>query len=151
MTHSQDTRISTLEDARALGLTDAVQTPLGIVLATVPATVSHDVPVVAFNAHVDTSPETTGAGVRPQVVRNYPGGDLPLPAAPDKVIRVAENPELAGLVGRTLITTDGTRGPVFPAPMLEAAWATNCSRPMLSTNRPKVTPSACAPNSNPWT
>ena len=96
------------DELLALGLVDALQTPMGIVLATLPSTVSHDVPVVAWNAHVDTSPETTGAGVQPQVVRNYRGGDLPLPAAADKVIRVAENPELAKLVGRTLITTDGT-------------------------------------------
>src|SRR5262249_17312861 len=52
--------------------------------------------------------ETTGANVRPQVVRNYAGGDLVLPGNPSAVIRVAENPQLRDLVGRTLITTDGT-------------------------------------------
>ena len=36
-------------------------------------------PVVAFNAHVDTSPETTGKNVKPQVIRNYAGGDIVLP------------------------------------------------------------------------
>jgi tripeptide aminopeptidase len=57
---------------------------------------------------MDTSPETTGAGVRPQVIENYPGGDIVLPGDPSRVIRTAENPELDRLVGRTLITTDGT-------------------------------------------
>ena len=66
------------------------------------------VPVVAFNAHLDTSPETSGAHVRPQVVRDYPGGDLVLPGDPAKVIRVADNPELEDLRGCTLITSDGT-------------------------------------------
>ena len=61
-----------------------------------------------FNAHVDTSPETTGAGVKPQVVRSYDGRDLVLPGDPTKVIRVADNPELRSLVGQTIITTDGT-------------------------------------------
>src|SRR5207245_379570 len=40
--------------------------------------------------------------------RNYPGGDIVLPKDPTKVIRVSENPELSGLVGKTIITTDGT-------------------------------------------
>lgn len=57
---------------------------------------------------MDTSPETSGANVQPQVLRNYPGGDLVLPGNPSRVIRVADNPELERLVGRTLITTDGT-------------------------------------------
>jgi tripeptide aminopeptidase len=64
--------------------------------------------VVALNAHVDTSPETTGKDVRPQVVRDYAGGDLALPGRKDAVIRVADNPELASLLGATLVTSDGT-------------------------------------------
>ncbi len=63
---------------------------------------------MAFNSHVDTSPETTGKNVQPQVIRNYAGGDINLPAAPNKVIRVSENPELSNMLGHTLVTTDGT-------------------------------------------
>jgi tripeptide aminopeptidase len=95
------------DELLAMGLADAVQTDKGIVLATLRGNVE-GVPVVAFNAHVDTSPETTGEGVRPQVVRHYDGGDLPLPGNPQAVIRVAANEELRGLVGCTIITTDGT-------------------------------------------
>ena len=80
----------------------------GIVLATVPATGEGRPPVIAFCAHLDTSPETTGAGVKPQVIDNYAGGDIVLPGDPSRVIRVADNPELEPLRGRTLITTDGT-------------------------------------------
>ena len=73
-----------------------------------PATIDRPAPVVAFNAHVDTSPETTGKNVQPQVIRNYGGGDIALPGDQTKVIRVADNPELKDLLGETLITTDGT-------------------------------------------
>lgn len=95
------------DELRAFGLADARQDDHGLVFATVPATVP-DAPTIAFNAHVDTSPETSGKGVDPQVIRNYPGGDIVLPKDPSKVIRVADSPELAALAGKTIITTDGT-------------------------------------------
>jgi tripeptide aminopeptidase len=95
------------DELRAMGLSDVRHTERGLVLATVPATVSGPLPVVALNSHLDTSPETSGRGVRPQVIRNYMGGDIRLPAVQDRVIRVAENPELAQLVGYTLVTSDG--------------------------------------------
>ena len=59
-------------------------------------------------SHLDTSPETSGAGIRPQVIENYAGGDIVLPGDTSRVIRVADNPELESLRGRTLITSDGT-------------------------------------------
>lgn len=96
------------QELLALGLADASQSDKGIVTATIPANVEGPAPVVALNAHVDTSPETTGANVRPQVVRNYAGGDLKLPGNPLAVIRVADNLELETLHGCTLVTTDGT-------------------------------------------
>jgi len=96
-----------LEELRAMGLPDAEQDAHGLVWATLPSNLAA-APTIAWNAHLDTSPETTGAGVQPQVIRQYPGGDIVLPGDPAKIIRVAENPELNGLVGKTLITTDGT-------------------------------------------
>ncbi|MBW3599709.1 MAG: peptidase T [Planctomycetes bacterium] len=95
-------------ELRAMGVADAKQDEHGIVTGTVPATIDRMAPVVAFNAHLDTSPETSGEGVKPQVIRNYPGGDITLPGDPSKVIRAKESPELNDLRGRTLITTDGT-------------------------------------------
>jgi tripeptide aminopeptidase len=95
------------EELQALGLA-AEQDKFGIVIATVPATIKEQTPVVAFNSHIDTSPETTGKNIQPQVIRNYAGGDIKLPAAPNKVIRVSENPELNNMLGQTLVTTDGT-------------------------------------------
>jgi len=95
------------DELRALGL-NAEQDKFGIVIATIPATIKEKTPVVAFNSHVDTSPETTGKNIQPQVIRNYAGGDIKLPAAPNKIIRISENPELNNMLGHTLVTTDGT-------------------------------------------
>lgn len=97
-----------VDELKAIGIDDAQQDEHGLVWATVPATVDRDAPVVAFNSHLDTSPETTGKDVDPQVIENYAGGDIVLPQDTSQVIRVAENPELEQLIGATLITTDGT-------------------------------------------
>jgi tripeptide aminopeptidase len=94
-------------ELRALGLADAAQDEHGIVMATVPATVA-GAPTIAWIAHVDTSPETSGRNVRPIVHAGYDGKDVVLPGDPTKVLRVADNPELARLKGKTIITTDGT-------------------------------------------
>jgi len=95
------------DELRALGLADARQDEHGLVFATVPGNVP-GAPTIAFNAHLDTNPENSGKDVNPQVIRSYPGGDITLPKDPTKVIRVADNPELAALVGKTIVTTDGT-------------------------------------------
>src|SRR5207248_6020214 len=95
------------DELLALGLADACQNEFGLVFATVPGNVP-GAPTIAFNSHVDTSPETSGKNVNPQVVRGYQGGDIVLPKDPTKVIRVAENPELNARVDKTLVTTDGT-------------------------------------------
>jgi tripeptide aminopeptidase len=95
-------------ELRELGLADAVQDNFGIVTATVPATTKRTVPVIAWFAHMDTSPETTGKNVNPIVHRNYAGDDIILPADPSKMLRPAEFPELKAVIGKTVITTDGT-------------------------------------------
>lgn len=63
---------------------------------------------VGWIAHVDTSPEASGASVKPQIVRAYDGRDLQLPGDPSQVLRPSENPALAAHLGHDLITTDGT-------------------------------------------
>jgi tripeptide aminopeptidase len=97
-----------IEELQALGLDDAAQDSFGIVLATIPPTSGRPAPTIAWNAHVDTSPETSGNGVKPIVHRDYDGRDLILPGDRSKVLRVADNPDLARLKGKTIITTDGT-------------------------------------------
>jgi len=95
------------DELKAMGCVDARVTEFGLVHATVPGTVV-GAPTIALNAHVDTSPEFSGKNVKPQVHRNYAGGDIVLPGDPSRVIRVSEAPELAELVGKTIVTTDGT-------------------------------------------
>ncbi len=96
------------DECRDLGLTDVSLNEQGIVLATIPATVPHTAPTIAWLAHVDTSPEFSGTNVKPIVHRNYDGNDIVLPGDPNQVIRVDENVALRGLIGGTIITTDGT-------------------------------------------
>lgn len=96
-----------VEQLEEMGAADVSQDQHGIVMATIPGNID-GVPVVAFNAHFDTSPETPADDVKPQVIENYTGGDIPLNGDPSKVIQVASCNELEGLIGKTLITTDGT-------------------------------------------
>jgi tripeptide aminopeptidase len=95
-------------ELKALGLADAHLDQHGYVYATIPANTDKKVPVICFCSHMDTSPDCTGANVKPQIVKSYRGGDIELPGDPSQVIRVAEHPELANQVGNDIITTDGT-------------------------------------------
>lgn len=91
-----------------MGLKDACQTKHALVLATIPTNQQNPSPTTAWIAHMDTSPETSGKNVRPQVWNNYNGKDINLPGDPSKSILVSENPELKDLLGKTIITSDGT-------------------------------------------
>src|SRR5207253_1496640 len=97
-----------VNELQSLGLKDAAQDSHGIVLATIPPTMARTAPPIAWIAHLDTSPETSGHNVKPIVHRSYDGSDVVLPGDPSKILRAAENPELARLKGNTIITTDGT-------------------------------------------
>lgn len=96
-----------LEEMIALGLSDVEIDPYGYVTGTLPATpgLEHK-PVIGFIAHVDTSPDLSGAGVRPHILENYDGGDIRL--NDEVTMRVDDFPELSYFKGHTLITTDGT-------------------------------------------
>ena len=96
-------------ELRALGLADAAIDAHGYVTATIPATTSKTgVPTIGFIAHVDTSPEMSGAGVRPILHRAYDGRDLVLPDAPGVVLREADAPYLAECHGHDIVTASGT-------------------------------------------
>jgi tripeptide aminopeptidase len=92
------------QELKELGLADAEIDEHGYVFATVPGSAG---PTVGLIAHVDTSPDESGAGVAPQVVRGYDGGDLQLPGDPRQVIRPGESTVLADKVGHDIVTTDG--------------------------------------------
>ena len=95
-------------ELKSMGLTDAHLDEYGYVYATIPATTPKKVPVICFCSHMDTSPDCTGKNVKPQIVKNYHGGDIVLPADPSQVIRPADHPALNGQIGNDIITTDGT-------------------------------------------
>jgi tripeptide aminopeptidase len=95
-------------ELRDIGLPDAHLDEHGYVYATLPATTDKRVPVICFCSHMDTSPDCSGANVRPRMVRNYQGGDIVLEADPSQVIRFKEHPALANQIGHDIITTDGT-------------------------------------------
>ena len=95
-------------ELKEIGLADAHLDEHGYVYATIPANTTKKVPVICFCSHMDTSPDCTGANVKPQIVKNYRGGDIILPADPSQVIRAAEHPALRDQIGHDIITTDGT-------------------------------------------
>ncbi|WP_370691843.1 peptidase T [Bradyrhizobium sp.] len=95
-------------ELQAMGLADAHLDAHGYVYATIPATTDKRVPVICFCSHMDTSPDCTGKDVKPQIVKNYRGGDIVLPADPTQVIRAADHPALKDQIGNDIITTDGT-------------------------------------------
>jgi tripeptide aminopeptidase len=98
-----------LDELRAIGLADATIDEWGYVMATIPSTTRKTgVPVVGFLAHVDTSPEMPGAGVKPIVHADYQGQDLVLPDDPTAVLRFADNPALAEQIGHAIVTASGT-------------------------------------------
>lgn len=98
-----------VDELQAIGLADAAIDEHGYVTATIPATTKKaGVPVVGFIAHVDTSPEMSGAGVKPIVHRGYGGNDLVLPDDPTAVIRVADVPYLRERIGDDIVTASGT-------------------------------------------
>lgn len=96
------------QECRDLNLTDITLDQFGIVMATIPATTKTAAPTIAWLAHVDTSPETNGTNVNPVIWKDYQGQDLTLPGDPTRVLKVAENPSLLKVIGKTVITTDGT-------------------------------------------
>lgn len=97
-----------VEELKEIGAQDVRLTDYGAVLATIPATVKGDAPVIALLAHVDTSPAYSGAGVKPLVHRNYQGGDIPLPDDPEQVLTYENSPYLKERIGDDIVTASGT-------------------------------------------
>jgi tripeptide aminopeptidase len=96
------------DELHSLGLLDAAIDEYGYVTATIPATTRKSVPTIGFIAHVDTSPELTGANVKPIVHRKYDGRDLVLPDDSTAILRVSECAPLAERIGDDIVTASGT-------------------------------------------
>ena len=98
-----------VQELKDLGLKDAVRHPEGVVMATLPATTKKaKVPVIGFIAHVDTSPEESGANVKPIVHSQWQGADIVLPDDPSIVLRPSQIPNLRAQIGNDIVTASGT-------------------------------------------
>ncbi len=97
-----------VRELEELGLYEVTLDKNGYVMATLPANSEKELPVVAFIAHMDTSPDMTGKNVKPQIVENYNGGEILLNKTDNIILSPDDFPELKNYTGQTLITTDGT-------------------------------------------
>jgi tripeptide aminopeptidase len=97
-----------VDELKELGISDAHLDEYGYVYATVPSNTIKKVPVICFCSHVDTSPDSSGANVKPILHRQYNGEDIVLPDDPSQVITVQEHPYLKEKIGDDIITASGT-------------------------------------------
>jgi tripeptide aminopeptidase len=98
-----------VDELLSIGISDAHLDEHGYVYATIPSnTPKNNVPVICICAHMDTAPDFSGTNVKPQIVRNYQGGDIRLPGDQTRVIRVADQPVLKDMIGHDIVTSDGT-------------------------------------------
>jgi tripeptide aminopeptidase len=92
---------------KTMGVVDAHIDEFGYVYATIPATVTNNVPVICLCAHMDTAPDCSGSGVKPIVHANYKGQDLILPDDTSQVISTVEHPYLLEKIGDDIVTASG--------------------------------------------
>lgn len=79
----------------------------GYVMAKIPSNSKKNIPSIGFIAHVDTSPDAKGSDIKPQIIRNYDGGDIELTGS-GEILSPKEYPELLSYKGKDIVTTDGT-------------------------------------------
>ena len=96
------------EELNAIGMQEVTIDENAYIMATLPSNVSHDVPTIGFISHFDTSPDFTGANVKPQIIENYNGKDIILNEAENIILSPDYFEDLLLYKGQTLITTDGT-------------------------------------------
>lgn len=97
-----------VEDLKEIGLDEVEIDENAYITATLPANVPHEVPVIGFISHFDTSPDFSGSNINPQIIENYDGEDIILNEAKDMILSPAYFKDLLQYKGQTLITTDGT-------------------------------------------
>jgi tripeptide aminopeptidase len=108
-THKQYDLLKPLQqELETLGAHDVKLTDYGALLATIPATVAHNAPTIAFLAHVDTAPAFSGTGINPIVHRNYHGEAISFPDAPGLVLSPDNSTYLAKKIGDDIVTASGT-------------------------------------------
>lgn len=97
-----------VEELKSMGMSDITIDENGYVMATLPSNTEKEVPTIGFLAHLDTAEDFTGKNVKPQLVKNYDGGDIVLNTEPHVIMSSSDFPNLANYIGHDLMTTDGT-------------------------------------------
>lgn len=97
-----------VEELKQIGMEDVSIDENAYIMATLPSNVDHEVPTIGFISHFDTSPDFTGANVKPQIIENYDGGDITLNEELNIILSPNYFEDLLLYKGQTLITTDGT-------------------------------------------
>jgi len=97
-----------VEELKRIGLEDVTIDENAYIMATLPSNIDHEVPVIGFVSHFDTTPDFTGANVNPQIVENYDGKDIVLNAEENIILSPDDFDDLLQYKGQTIITTDGT-------------------------------------------
>lgn len=95
------------DELLAMGV-EATLDEYGYVMARIPSNVDAHVPAVGFISHVDTSPDASGADIKPQIIRDYDGSAIALKGVDGLYLEPKDFPELLRHKGEDLITTDGT-------------------------------------------
>ena len=96
-----------LHELQEMGLTDAFTDTNGYTYATIPSNIDHDVPVICFCSHLDTSPDCSGTGVKPILHKGYTGAPIILPDDTSQVITLEAYPYLKNHIGKSIITASG--------------------------------------------
>ncbi|MEM7087247.1 MAG: peptidase T [Bacteroidota bacterium] len=97
-----------VDELKEIGMTEVTIDNNAYIMATLPANIDEEVPVIGFISHFDTTPDFTGANVNPQIIENYDGSDILLNEAENIVLSPNDFDDLLLYKGQTLITTDGT-------------------------------------------
>lgn len=98
-----------VKELQEMGIKDVELDQYGYVMATIPSNLpaGKNIPKIGFVAHVDSAPDAPGANIKPQIIKNYNGGDIVINQEKNMVMKIADFPELVQYKGQTLITTDG--------------------------------------------
>jgi tripeptide aminopeptidase len=97
-----------VEELKAIDMADVTIDEHAYIMATLPSNVDHEVPTIGFISHFDTTPDFTGANVKPQIIENYSGEDIVLNEEENIILSPSYFEDLLLYKGQTLITTDGT-------------------------------------------
>jgi tripeptide aminopeptidase len=97
-----------VEELKTIGMHDVTIDKNAYIMATLPSNIDHKVPTIGFISHFDTTPDFTGANVKPQIISNYDGQDIVLNAEQNIILSPNYFKDLLQYKGQTLITTDGT-------------------------------------------